>query len=457
MGQVRVSAPAPAPAAVFRVNTTSEPARLAFEQGYAAMLEQDYVTAATEFARAYQLDPRLGLARAFELNLRGRSPVIADTVDALAVRNGTANLIETLQFISIRERNAGQAGRANAVLAAAARSAYDDPRLLTEYHLWLAVGNATRVSIARSLRTANPSDYRAHAYVALAINAAADSADALTAMREALRLGPDRPLAHYAAGELLTRMGRLTEANTHYGHALQHNANYYLAQLGRADNTLLSLRPAEARRDYEVVVQRATFSPTAALARRVIAISYLYERNLDRALQEMTRVVREFEQEGGWRSQIGLGYRHLSIMAAMKKDVALVERSIAQAKSVQGEEAGLALYWAAIAWAVAGQPARARQELNEYERVVASGAYVPGAGISEAARAMVLMAEGKPAEALTAAGTSGNHWTWIATYQALTALGRTTEAQARLRQLLDTTVYAADAMARPAAITLYGR
>jgi hypothetical protein len=164
------------------------------------------------------------------------------------------------------------------------------------------------------------------------------------------------------------------------------------------------------------------------------------------------------ESEGFWRGNVSLANRHLAAIAAMRKDAAAVERHIAAQKANRGDdEVGLDYYWAAVSFALADRPARAREELTEYEKMIASRDHVPAAGARAAVTSMVLLSEQRYAEAVTAAGTSTNHWALLAGYRALTALGRTQEADVRLQRLFDSSGWAVDAIALPIARILHGR
>lgn len=445
-----------APTTTFTLNTASSEAAAAFEEGYAAILELHWARAVREMRRAYELDPGFKLARAYEISLTGRSPVLADSIERLWGDYQGAGLVESMLLMSMRERHLGRTGPANLVLNTVARAVPTDWRLTAEFGLYYAAGSAPRRSVARTIRGHMGESYIGHAYTANAVVAPADSADGLRAMAEALRLGPDRPYAHYAAGELLTRLRRHDEAIRHYGHALDIDPTYYQARIGRAQALLYTRRFEEMRRDLARIADDATYVPTGALARRTVAFTYLHEGDMDRAVREMKAVVRQLEAERTWRTQLALAHRALALWAGARRDVEEVERQLAAAAEYRDEDFGPFHLYSTYAWALAGEAGRARAALETVEALEAAGTYSPGAVSLANARAWVALLEGRPDEALERVGTSTNHFALLIGYQALAALGRDTEARQRLEELDDANDFALDSFALAIARYLYG-
>jgi tetratricopeptide (TPR) repeat protein len=438
-----------------RVNTTSAEARAAFDAGLDAALDLDRARAAAEFQRAYTLDSGLRLARSYELLMRGRAAALADSVDRLWALNTGSQLVENLLFMSMRERHLGRNAAANALLNAASRVAPGERRLLAEYHLWLGVGSATRAAVARSLRASEPASYRSHAYVALALPVA-DSAEALDAMAQALRLGASRPLAHYAAGSLLIRLRRHAEAAVHLDRALQLDPQYERAAFRRAQLGMYTRRFDETRSDLRTLASSAMSAMDRALAQRATALSYWHDGDFDSAVRELEAVATRLAGEGGWRAQIALAHEHLAVMAAARNDPAGIERHLSAASARRAAEPGISQYWAAITWSVADRPERARAALDQYEALVRTGEHVPAATEAEAIRAMVLAAAGSFTEALEAALGVSNYFAALARYQSLAGLGRDEEARALLLQLLNANDFALDTIAVPLIRHLHG-
>lgn len=448
----------------FRLSTTSDVARAAFESGYDAYLEFDYVRAAANLHRAAVADTSLRVARAFELFLT--QPVapkmLADSITRLQVRNAGSAGPETMLFTSWREWVLGYPN--SPLLANAnARMAPEDNRLLADAHLRYGVGSAERATMARILREREPGSYRNQAYVAMGLPLA-DSVEAFAAMREALRLGPSQPFPHFAAGELLSRTRRLPEAIDQYSQALALDSSYYMAALSRGTAHLWLFHPAEARADFQRAAARAVYPAHRATLLRSSALTYLYEGDLDRGFRETERLARSLEAQGNVPAQVAVTHRALEFMAGARKDVRSVEEHIAArerlASQLTGDfSPGLALYWDALSWSMAEQPQRARASMEALERLIASRDYVGAAPERNAMRAMVLVAEKKYGEALALADSApmNIHWKAIVGYRALAGQGRSVEAAQRIKPLFTMWPYASDALALPVAYALWGR
>ena len=450
------------PATSFALSTKSDVARRAFEAGYDAYLEYDWVRAAREMHRAFAEDTTFRLARAFELFLM--QPVapksLADSIARLQIRNGAPNLIESLFFTQLRERAAGDPANA-LIVDAMARAVPDENRILADSHVRSGAGTPNRVADARILRDREPQSYRAQAFVALALDPRRDSSEAFRAMGEALRLGGDKPFAHYAAGDLLSRAGRYPEAIAHYTHAIQLDSNYYVAAWFRGNVELYTRRIADARADFQLAATRATYPPNKATMQRAAALTYLYDGDPARAERELGQVAQMLSAQGNVPGAVVVAHRDLEYVAAGRHDAKSVAAHVAarQRLAEPGSGSGLDVYWDAMSWSTAGEPARAREALDQLERLVASKDYTPGAADLNAARAMVLVAEHKEDQALALAnGTPMNaHWGAIVAYRVLSARGQTDEAAKRLRAIFDTGGYAVDALALPVAYSMWGK
>lgn len=450
------------PATSFTLSTKSDIARSAFEAGYDAYLEYDWVRAAREMHRAFAEDTTFRLARAFELFLT--QPVapelLADSIARLQSRNGTPNLIESLFFTQLRERAAAKPANL-LILNAMARAVPDENRILADWHEQYDAGTPNRVAGARILRDREPGSYRAQAFAALALNPRTDSAEAFQAMDEALRLGADKPFVHFAAADLMSRAGRYQDAIAHYTHAIQLDSNYYAAAWFRGDVELWLRRVADARADFRLAASRAVYPPNKATMQRAIALSYLYDGDASRAERELGRVAQMLAAQGNVPGQALVAQRDLEYVAAGRHDASGVAAHIAARKRLEAPagSTGLEVYWDALSWSTAEQPAHAREALNQLERTIAAKDYVLAASELNAVRAMVLVAEHKDDEALALAnGTPMNpHWGAIVAYRVLSARGQQEEAAKRLRAIFDTGGYAVDALALPVAYALWGK
>lgn len=450
------------PPTSFTVSTNSDVARRAFEAGYDAYLQYDWVRAAREMHRAAAEDTTFRLAHAFELFLT--QPVapaaLADSITRLQVRNGTPNLVEGLFFTQLRERAAGKPANA-LIVDVMARAVPNENRILADWHERYGAGTANRVAGARLLRNREPQSYCAQAFAALALDPRTDSAEAFQAMEQALRLGADKPFAHYAAGDLLSRAGRYQEAIDHYTRAIQIDSNYYVAAWFRGNVELWTRRAADARADFRLAASRAVYPPNKATMQRAIALSYLYEGDAARAERELVQVVKTLAGQGNVPGQVSVAHRDLAYLAAGRHDANGVATHIAARKPFQerGSDPGLDIYWDALTWSTAGQAVRARDALDHLEQLVASKDYAPVPGDLNAVRAMVLAAEHKDDQALALANGKPINATWgaIVAYRVLSTRGQNDEAAKRLRAIFDTGGGAVDALALPVAYAMWGK
>ena len=448
------------PVATFGVTTTSDAARQAFDAAYDAYLDLDWVGALREFHKAAAADTALRLARAFELFLTQRyAPLkLADSIERLQAHTANPNLIEGLMFTDLRERVLGQPGSA-ALANVVARAAPDDNRLLADWVTRNGIGSAAAVSGSRILRNRQPDSYRAQALVAMNVAAPGDSAEALTAMAEALRLGGDRALSHYAAGWTMIHRRRYDDAVMHFGHALQRDSTYYAAAYYRGNVLLWLRRPAEARADFQLVARTATYPTHRAAAMRAVALSYLHEGNLDRAIQEMEQAAKTLRADGNAPDAVAAAHRHLAYLSAAKKDLPAVQRHLAAAISGHPNgNNGLEYHWAAMSWSLAGQPVRARAALAHFDRIVAQGDFVSAPNAWHSAHAMVLAAEHHDTESLAQADSAtGNHFDAVSRYLVYTHQGRSADAANQMTELMPQIGYAIDALAYPVARYMWAK
>lgn len=450
------------PPTSFVLTTKSDVARQAFDAGYDAFLEFNPARAVREMHRAAIADTSFRLAHAFELFLT--QPVapaaVADSIARLQARNGSPNVVEALFFTQLRERIAGKPASAM-IVNAMLRAVPDENRLLADLDQRYTAGSANRVNGARLLRNRDPQSYRAQAYVAMALDPRRDSAEAMQAMEEALRLGADKPFAHYAAGDLMSRAGRYPEAIEHFTRALELDSNYYLAAWDRGNVELWLRRFDDARADFRYAADHAVFAPHKATMQRAIALSYLYESDAARAERELAPLAKTFAAQGNVPGQVRLVHRALAYIAAGRHDANAVGMHIAARKKLQDPDTdpGLDTYWDALSWSTAGQPARAREALDHLERLIAARDYALAPGDLNAVRGMVLATEHKDDEALALAdGTPMNAvWGPIIAYRVLSARGQNEAAAERLRAMFDRGGNAVDALALPVAYVMWGK
>ncbi|MCI0437227.1 MAG: hypothetical protein L0271_26855, partial [Gemmatimonadetes bacterium] len=235
------------------------------------------------------------------------------------------------------------------------------------------------------------------------------------------------------------RRARLDDAATHFRHALEIDPKYYWAHQGLALVSLYKKQYADARQHLSQVISASTVPEGTAEARRLTALTYLHERNIEQATQAMSEAARLAEADGR-RYEALLAHRGLATIAGVRKDDSGVRHHIAEQERL-GRFDALHHYWAALAWVQAGKPDLARAAVQALERENENADVIVAAVTLQVVRGVVLQAEGNDEEALAVLGNSGNHWAIIARYEALIRLGRRAEAERLLRGLLDQVVH----------------
>ena len=144
-------------------------------------------------------------------------------------------------------------------------------------HLWLELlprgaGDRRREleeAVMRHRLERNPLDFEANFNLGVVMLSRLNAVGAVTALRTAARVRPDRADAHNMLGLALAGTGRSAEALEQYRRALEINPGYSGARLNRANALVESGKPEEAIRDYRAVMEAAPGDPLPkqALAR----------------------------------------------------------------------------------------------------------------------------------------------------------------------------------------------
>ncbi|MGH7556084.1 MAG: hypothetical protein ACREMQ_24030, partial [Longimicrobiales bacterium] len=211
---------------------------------------------------------------------------------------------------------------------------------------------------------------------------------------------------------------------------------------------------ADARQHLSQVMAASAFPEGTAEARRLAALTYLHERNIERATQAMSEAARLAEADGRRYEAVG-AHRSLAAMAGVRRDESAVRHHIAEQERL-GRFDAFHHFWAAIAWVQAGRADLARAAVQALEKENENADVIVAPATLQVVRGVVFQAEGKDEEALAVLGNSGNHWAVVARYEALMRLGRRAEAERRLRSLFDQVGYDAFSTALPVARYRFG-
>ncbi|HUJ48813.1 MAG TPA: tetratricopeptide repeat protein [Bryobacteraceae bacterium] len=147
-------------------------------------------------------------------------------------------------------------------------------------HLWLELlprgaGDRRREleeALMRHRLERDPADFEANFNLGVVMLSRLNAAGAVTALRTAVRVRPDRADAHNMLGLALAGTGRSAEALEQYQRALEINPGYSGARLNRANALVKSGKLEEAIRDYRAVMEAAPGDPQPkrALARALL-------------------------------------------------------------------------------------------------------------------------------------------------------------------------------------------
>ena len=148
-------------------------------------------------------------------------------------------------------------------------------------HLWLqvlprGVGDRRREleeAVMRHRLDKAPLDFEANFNLGVVMLSRLNPTGAVTSLRTAVRVEPDRADAHNALGLALAATGRSSEAIEQYGRALELRPEYAGARFNRANALMKVGKLEEAIRDYRAVVALDPGDPVPkrALARGLVA------------------------------------------------------------------------------------------------------------------------------------------------------------------------------------------
>jgi len=118
-----------------------------------------------------------------------------------------------------------------------------------------------------------PLDFEANFNLGVVMLSRLNPTGAVTSLRTAVRVEPDRADAHNALGLALAATGRSSEAIEQYGRALELRPEYAGARFNRANALMKVGKLEEAIRDYRAVVALDPGDPVPkrALARGLVA------------------------------------------------------------------------------------------------------------------------------------------------------------------------------------------
>jgi tetratricopeptide (TPR) repeat protein len=458
--------PSPAGAQTHLARTTlaptsgSEQAATAFQDALDSRHQWLSSRALEQARRATELDPSLGVGRALVALLHQGPDQMAE-FDRAVADAATASTVELLMAAGWREIAAGRPAAARVLLGAARTLHPGDPRVVFEHVASLAP--AARLTGLRELAEVHPTFAPGRAALAYwltvsTINPAtpADAELALASAREALRLAPDQPYSQAVMAHVLARGGRRDEARVHLQSALANPPGPEYAHELLAELELQARKPAEARRIFTAAAAETMHAGQRHYLARLIALTHLYEGDLATTVRLLEAEARQAEAEA-LPFHAGMAHRFLTVVQAGARNAPALERHMAEATRLAGNDPGLA-EWAVIAYAIAGQGSQARAMLTSFLAAQEDPASPTATEARHRATGLVLLAEGRAAEAVGELERGGrNAWAQVGLVEAHQKLGRRREADAVRDDLLTRTDFAINSLAIPVAAYRYGK
>jgi tetratricopeptide (TPR) repeat protein len=416
--------------AVLRVSTKSAEARAAFYSGVEAAENQLPKQAEMYLARALELDPGLGIARAYYAAF---APTLTSEQRQSELQHAAADAMDASvgELLMVLALRAPPGDERRSLLKAAVEAAPDDAHVL--YQFAVNTRDAIeRIRLVESLTRRHP-DF-APAYNLLAYGKARELGDlnaGLTLVQRYVQLTPDNPNAHDSYAEILQLSGRLADARQHYLMAIALNPAFAAAHSGLAEIAVLEGKAAEARRYYQIALRLTAGAQQKLLVRRAAAATYIVDGDVKSALAELGEVANE--SENIFREVAAQAHRNMAIIEATLGTKTLVDAHIRKAEALSNPNNILQRGYAAAAYALAGDLTAARPLATAVTATVNSGSSPMLKRQTAALNEIVLYASGET-EAARAAGSasSGSFGAMgkVLLAEALAHAGRNVEARA---------------------------
>jgi tetratricopeptide (TPR) repeat protein len=346
------------------LSTSSDAAKEHFWAGVNDAQNVFPVRAAMHFEMALEADPDFGLAKVFhgfvKPGLAGadRQAEIAEGLAAMSA----ASTNEILVAIALREWSSGNAPAASRMLETASALMPADP-YVASYATQLAGARGDQTDVItrlQNLSTAFPELAAPHNNIAYQQWARGNQAAAMASVETYVEMVPDHPNAHDSYAELLQWGGHYRQAFDEYNRAAELDANFDQAYIGAAEVLFLAERNEQAREQIVLGIEHAP-SPQARIASiRALANMYMVDGDSDNAMAQLGRAVSEAEA-AGLNGAGAFSHEQAALTSAVMGNGQFVEEHLAEAVELRGSENAVNLGTAGLAYAVAGDGARARE------------------------------------------------------------------------------------------------
>lgn len=349
--------------------------------------------------RALSADSSFALARAYRAMTANAATAAQNNAEYVrAVRDAASRTPPEITLILAMRAAGANRNR----LFATARAMYPGDRRIALEHALSYVGEE-RIDSLRALAQRHPDLLGAKLWLAFYLTpgtfstSRADLLEALIAAQDAVRLAPNVAGTHTALGHVLNAMGREEEAVAHINAAIrldprQEYAYYLLSEIYADDGKPRRVERARAALDSAIAVNPNPVRRRTQRANRAFLL--FYDGRAAEGMKELEAVARDIEQAGGAPAVL---YSQMAGLAAGTGDSASVEKWLTEARRV-GPDVNVRLQ-TIHAYALNRQGADARRVLEEFKRTSDTTTILYRSDVARL-NAMVLLAEGKAAEAL---------------------------------------------------------
>jgi tetratricopeptide (TPR) repeat protein len=426
------------PAGTLQLANRPAEARDAFLAGLDATHNWSWKVADDLFAKTLALDSTFGLARILRAEGRnGPTPAIVAEEFRRGLSDASGRPIPEQTFALAHRAVAPNSGR----LFAAARTMLPADRRVALDHALALAGNtrldSLRAVAARYADFAAPRMWLAY-YLTLNQYVIADEAgkEALATAEGAVRIAPGLAGAHTALGHVLHRLGRYDEALAHLRQATTlEPTDAYAYELeseifmrdGKTRNIERARAAIDSARRYTTNITRSSD------LRRTAATLVMHEGRIADAAAEQILLSKEAEAAGAL-AYASTTRARLAVLLAGARDYTAMDVQLAEARRISPNNTALPEL-EMLAYAVALRPDDARRARTAYTAAMADSNAASQRANMIATRALIFVADKKPAEALAECKTTPpdggfNLWCDYVAIEANLLLGNRKEADA---------------------------
>lgn len=273
------------------ITTRSDDARKEFLAGRQLFENLKRKASVPHFQKALNLDSDFAMAAAFLAQSEGSARGFFDNIEKAVRAAANASEGERETILGLQAGGAGKTEAQRNHYENAVRLYPSDERALTQLgtHYFVQQEYRKAAEYFTKAVTVNPGYPQAYNLLGYTHRFLGDFAAAENAFKKYTTLIPDDPNPFDSYAELLLKTGRLEESIAMYRKALTIDQNFTPSRIGVATALLYADRPAEARREMDVVLDKAQDDTDRRQAMFVATLSYVEEGNATAALKELKK------------------------------------------------------------------------------------------------------------------------------------------------------------------------